>query len=435
MARRQLGLAAGAAAGLAYATFASTLAMLDTGNMTETYAALFAILSLYAVIRHAERPRRSWVWPLVSGFGIGAATMLRPPAALIALALLPLVPALRWSGGFRRKPVLAWVGGCLLVPATTAVWAASKGILGLMLRDCVLHNFAYVVETPEQATWDHVGRSLQTMVIHTWVWHLAGLVGLFLVLLTGGKAKAESTVPRPADIEGMAAVWLVAAFASALPGLRFYGHYYYLTLAPLALLSAWAWRELVTGFRSDVWRRMAAAWALSTVAALFIVAQIHWDYAEAGERLKKADPVAEMERLLVSQGRSGDTLAVFGWGIEMDLLARLGWPSPTKHPHAIIYPGLPDGLQRLREWSEEMVRKPPVWLVCNERQDLVQGKMIPILGWDGRAREIAQPVFDDFQSRFAEVARFPVQHHRTMSEPAYYVLYRNRQAPSLTPMP
>jgi hypothetical protein len=300
-----------------------------------------------------------------------------------------------------------------------------------MVQDCILHNIDYVagIGGPESRTWGHVGRSLQNIAIQTWVWHLAGLVGLFIVVLSGGGAKAEPKASRPADLRGMAVVWLIAAFASALPSLRFYVHYYYLTLAPLALLSAWAWRELAVRVRGEPWQQRAAAWALATVAVLFVSVQVRWDYAEASERQKKGHAVVEMEQFLASHGRSSDTLGIFGWGIEMDVLAQLGWPSPTKYPHAIIYPSLPGGLQRLREWSEEMVRTPPVWLVCNERQDLVQGNVIPMYGWDARALEIAKPVFEAFENRFSEVARFPVGYRRTMGEPAYYVIYRDRKAP------
>lgn len=430
MARRRVSPAAGVAAGFAYATFASTLTMGGTGNLPETYAAPFAILCLYAMVRYAEGERPPWLWPLVSGVGLGIATLLRPPAAIIGAALLPLVPAMRRSRVLHWRTVVTWMGGCLVVPLATAAWAASKGILGLMIRDCILDNVAYAVGigVPESASWAHVGRTLQNITIETWVWHLAGLVGLFIVLLSANDAKAERNGERPTDLRGMAVAWLIAAFFSALPSLQFYVHYYYLTLAPLAFLSAWAWQELVLRFWDGRWRQRAGAWGLAIVTLLVISVQVQWDYADANERRIKAHPVVEMEQFLATHGRPTDTLAVFGWGTEMDLLARLGWPSPTKHPHAIIYPGLPGGGQRLGEWSEEMVRQPPVWLVCNDRQDLVRGNIISSFAWTDRERQIAQPVVDEFQSRFDEVARFPVRNRRSMGEPASYVIYRDRRA-------
>lgn len=432
IARRAVGVAAGVAAGFAYATLGSSLALLDTGNLTETYAAPFVILCVHAMLRYADSGGTSWRWPLASGIALGMAGMLRPPLALIGITLLPLVMATYRAKTLRRTALLAWLGGCLVVPLVAVAWAASKGILGLMVQDCIVHNISYAVGggTPRW-TWAHVGRSIQSIVNETPVGHLAGLVGLFLVMLGGPSRQSAPSERRPLDLGVTAVVWLVAAFASALPSLRFYGHYYYVTLAPLALLSGWAWRELTTRISTLPWRRSAGAWTLATLAALIIVVQIQSDYGKARERQKEAQPVAEMERFLSSHGRPGDTLAIFGWGVEMDLMARLGWPSPSKHPHAIIYPELPGGLERLREWSTEMLRTPPVWLVCSDRQDLVQGKMIPVYGWDARAGQVSRPVVDELGKRFQEVARFPVRQRRARGETEYYLIYRDGQAPPL----
>lgn len=429
MARRVVGRAAALVAGLAYATLASTLSLLDTGNMTEVYAAPAVVLCLYALLREAEGEARRWLWPVVSGLALGLAAMLRPPAVLIAIALLPLVLAARKAGRMRWQTGVAWSGGFLVVPLMTLAWAARKGILRLMIRDCVLDNLAYATETGAGSrwTWGHVGRSLQGMIGDTWVWHLAAIIGLLIVVL--GDDEPRQAVPRSSlNLREMAFVWLAAAFASALPSLRFYGHYYYLTLAPLALLSGWAWQEVVLRFAAKSWRQIVGAWAIATVAGVLIAVGVQSDYAKAFERQREAQPVGEMEQFLASRYRPGDTLAVFGWGVETDLFARLGWPSPTRHPHAIIYPELPGGLQRLREWTDEMVRRPPVWLVCNEREDLVQGRMIPVHGWDGRAGDISRPVVDTFKSRYVEAARFPVRQGHGRAEPAYYVVYRDREA-------
>lgn len=430
LARRAVGIAAGLAAGFAYTTMAATLALLDTGNLTETYAAPFAILCVYAIFRYAEENGRGWHWPLVSGLGLGLVGMLRPPLVLIGVALLPLAVRVYRAGTLRRTAVLAWISGCLTVPLITVAWAAGKGILGLMLQDCILYNIAYAAGSAvvPRWTWAHVGRSVQNMAHDTWVWHLAGIIGLFIVVLGAGRTKSQQGEQRPPDLRGTALLWLLAAFASALPGLRFYGHYYYVTLAPLALLSGWAWRELATRISGSPWRQALGAWALATLAAMVVTMQIQADYTKARELQREAEPVAEMERFLLLHGRPGDTLSVFGWGVEMDVLARLGWPSPTIHPHAIIYPEFPGGLDRLRDWSEQMVRTPPVWLVCNERQDLVQGKMIPVFGWDARAGEVSRPVVDEFSKRFYEVARFPVRYRSTRTEPGYYVIYQDRKA-------
>jgi hypothetical protein len=406
--------------------------MLGTGNLTEVYAAPFAILSVYAIIRLAENSRPLLLWPLISGLALGTSTMLRPPSALIAAVTLILMPARRRAGVSFWKAISIWVGGCAAIPVATAIWAASKGILRPMLRYCILHNIAYVTGTgvPGSANWRHVGRSLQNMAVQTWLWHLAGLVGLFIAVLTMGQTKTDSS-GRRLDLRFAAILWLAAAFASALPSLQFYVHYYYLTLAPLALLSAWAWQELTVRLWQAPWQQRSGAWTLAIVATLFATLQIHWDYEEARERKTKAGVVTEMEDFLISHGRPSETLAVFGWGIEMDVMARLGWPTNTRHPHAIIYPSLPGGVDRLREWKDEMLRTPPVWLVCNDRQDPVTGNIAPIFGWDGPSRAIAQQVAEEFNGRFVEVARLPNRYRKTPTEPAYYVIYRDGTAPQL----
>jgi len=290
MSRRNLGPAAGVASGLAYVTLASTTAMLGTGNLTEIYAAPFGILCLYAMIRLAEGSRLLWLWPVIGGLALGAATMLRPPAVLIAAALFPLVPAIRRARLSLWKIAAVWIGGYAMIPLTTVIWAASKGILGPMIRDCILHNVAYAAGTgvPESANWRHVGRSLQNMAISTWVWHLAGLVGLFLVVLTADHGKSD-TGERRVNLRGMAVVWLFAAFVSALPSLQLYVHYYYLTLAPLAFLSAWAWRELAVRLSKGPWQQRFGALALAIIAAAFVGVQIQWDYADARGNDKRKD--------------------------------------------------------------------------------------------------------------------------------------------------
>jgi len=50
-------------------------------------------------------------------------------------------------------------------------------------------------------------------------------------------------------------------------------------------------------------------------------------------------------------------------------------------------------------------------------------------GWDAQTRSIAQPVLDEFSDRFVEAARFSNRYRRAMTEPAYYVVYRDRKAP------
>ena len=57
--------------------------------------------------------------------------------------------------------------------------------------------------------------------------------------------------------------------------------------------------------------------------------------------------------------------------------------------------------------------------------------MTPSYGWEARAMDLARPVFDALMTRLAEVTRFPVRHRRTMGEPAYHVIYRDREAPRL----
>jgi hypothetical protein len=457
--RRLLGDWPGRLAGLAYVTFAATKPTLMTGNLTETWAAPFVILSIWAMVRYIQDEKCQASWPLVSGLMLGLAAGLRQPAVLVGAVLVVLVPALWRLRRVSPLAVMAWLIGVLLVPLLMLVWARRAGLAEVMWQQCIQFNLAYgsSADLPAWVSWAEVGRRFVAIVNDTLPWHalaLAGLVALlfFRPVRKVGEEHCEEGKRQPSGSTSLTAggstsltaggstsltaggstsltaggggelpsriliiVWLVAAGLSALPSLRFYNHHYYLTLAPLSLLIGALWIPFLEPGGPRERARGIAAVALTAVFVLAVAIYFNSWISSAGRLAEWASPTRKAGDFLASRVGRGDTVYVFAWGPESDLLPRLAAPSPTKHVMVLFYPELHNGPQLLAEWQAEMIARPPDWLVCREGMDLVtdrSGPGLPIRWrsaflWDQpRFGQFADQVAGAYRGRYRQVATF-----------------------------
>jgi hypothetical protein len=410
--RRQTGFwLVAALTALTYVTLGSMRATLAGGNFVENWAAPFVVLCLYAAVRATSGG--GWIWPIASGLGLGVTACLRPPSLLVGSALLLLLPSLWRAGRLTVATVLGWFVGFAIVPAVICIWAASQGVLWLMGSLCIGYNFIYASQPAPWLTWGSVAQHIQSIVAQTWPWHLGAAIGLAALVFEWVERRNRAPGRRGGiPIGGLVVAWLVAAGVSSCFTRIFFTHYYYLVLAPMALLSAWAWRSLA-GLCSRFGAVISAAlfWLISAAVFAWIGHLVWMDYGEADKYRRDAAGVGQAVKFLAEHGQPTDSLYVFAWGVETDIAARLGWRCPTRHSFAGHYAALPGSLAPgglMEQWRDDMLRSPPDWLVCGLTGDLVTGKFYrPEPGWAAqKAQDLADPVCGKFLRIYVEKARF-----------------------------
>lgn len=380
-------------ASVAYVTLAATPAMLETGNFTETWAAPFVILCVYALVRYADADRAASEpapirWPMLSGLGMGTAVSLRQPAILVGAVLFVLLPALWRVRRLTISAVTAWLFGLLLVPVLMLGWAYAAGVRQQMFEQCIAFNFAYgtSADRPDWATWSHLWVRFTSAVGNTWPWHLAAAGGAAVLVV--GPVAVGLARPRQVELSGqpvrpdrpigavtaalIVLAWALSAGASSLPSLRFYVHHYYFAAAPLALLAGAAFAPLFSRNGRGGMPRLLGGAVLAAVLGLAVFEHYEGQLNAVTWKAREAKQVEKVAEYLAGQvDPQTQTLYALVWGPQSDLLPRLGMASPTRHVMVVFYTELHTGEQMVRQWRDEMLDNPPDWLVCQEDLDLV----------------------------------------------------------------
>ncbi|MDD4892121.1 MAG: hypothetical protein PHU85_19535 [Phycisphaerae bacterium] len=383
--RRMFDPVAAGLTGLTYVSLAGSQVMAETVNLTEVWAAPFAILTIYAMVRAVDAPRRAGLWILLSGFGLGAASCFRPPIALIGAALIPLLPAIYRAGRLTVVSAATWLAGLALMPAVIAAWAIANGVFGPMWQNCIMFNFAYGAGAarPAWATWAHARTEIANLIRDTQVWHVLGAAGLLVLLIPWRVEKPDPTTRlRPINLRLIAIVWMAMGAASALPGLRLYPHHCYPALAGVAMLSLWAWGALVALERAARWLAIVAVVAVLVGTSWLAGQHLRGSWAQAAARRHQMRFTLQAADYLRTRSDGRESIFVFGWGIQSEIMPRLGWRCSTRHPMVLFYPELHIGKQLVAEWREDMLTHPPDWLVCTGGEDLVKSQPWITDEWD-----------------------------------------------------
>ncbi|HWN80950.1 MAG TPA: hypothetical protein VNM87_02535, partial [Candidatus Udaeobacter sp.] len=221
----------GVMAGAAYLMFVSVSGLGGYWNGAETEAfmepltvasiicALLAIGSPPATTRQRTRPpRRAWWW-FAAGAFLGAASLGKPTALAVAVALVAAFPV------FDGLIMIALAAGILTPWIGAMAFFAHQGAASPFIDQVFLYNLAYGSDGLKNFQ------------------QLAGIFpGAFtrlldprlLALILPGAWVAMTSFRQPAH--RLAFVWTVAAFAEVIAQGRLWPYHFYPVMAPLALL-------------------------------------------------------------------------------------------------------------------------------------------------------------------------------------------------------
>src|SRR5438270_3794038 len=321
---------------------------------------------------------------LLSGALLGAAFLLKQPAAIAAvpLGIYLLLPSYRMS---RR-----------LLPTASVIQAAvlTTGFLGtLALVAVVLHGQGILREAIYWTIADH------TIPYVFWkkgiLVTLAYVVG-FLPLLMGAamviRDKHALWAGKNAERTALLGL-LVASAIGAAAGARFYEHYYIQLVPPLALLAAPYYARVWAGrIQSRHWLLRPAvtyAWLALTVLAVST-----WDWLELSGR---REPL-ETGRYLLEHSAPNDRIFVWGQTSKIYLDAR-------RHPACryiatcpltgFVFGGLPPGIDTRNRilpgaWAtleRDFAKHPPAYIVDNQAEP---GNRYPVRDFPILAKLIAE---------------------------------------------
>lgn len=301
---------------------------------------------------------RAWL-ALISGVCYVLMVSFRIPSAINLIALLPLVWA---SPAPRLKTCLqisTAVAGALLVAGALYAHGQIYGYWDEFL--VVFHrNLSYgsLDRVPLSVSLFESARTLARI-------HLANtLVGLLLAVSAVVLFPLRSRLrPRERTWVAIAALWLLAALASAYPGGRHYAHYYHLAWPAITLLST-LWlapysRLLRASPRIDgrlTCGIAAGALAMCLLGELYSGAKAARDLRQGTHAWNALD---EAVKFLDRHTTRETPVLVHVWLDWAELYLRAPRPAPSLSiPHVVPR-------DRYREWLDETSRALPEWILTD----------------------------------------------------------------------
>src|SRR6267143_1307415 len=321
---------------------------------------------------------------LLSGAFLGAAFLLKQPAAIAAvpLGIYLLLPSYRANRS--------------LTPTASLIHAAmlTTGFLGtLALVAVVLHGQGILHEAIYWTVADH------TIPYVFWkkgiLVTLAYVVG-FLPLLMGAamaiRDKRGIWAGKTAERTGLLGL-LAASAIGAAAGARFYEHYYSQLVPPLALLAAPYYAQLWAGRMQPHLSLLRPAVTYAWLA-LTVVAISTWDWLELSTR---REPL-ETGRYLLEHSAPNER--IFVWGqtskIYLDARRRPACRYIATFPlTGLVFGGLPPGIDTQNRilpgaWAtleKDFAKHPPTYIVDNQVEP---GKRYPVRDFPILAKLIAE---------------------------------------------
>jgi hypothetical protein len=210
----------------------SYFATFESGNLSETWLAPFALVAYSAVARSLSENRlgrAAFVWAGAAlGAAGGIATLTRPNNGIgLFVAALALVALAR---GSRRWTAAAVTAAGLLVVVPVLAWVALHGAIPAMLEQYVQFNLYYSAETVVLADRIKSVADLLARLIATPA--MLSLVAVGVLTTLGGRHPARSQTAL-----GVLAAAAIADLVSTMLGGRGHAHYLVTTLPSLAVLT------------------------------------------------------------------------------------------------------------------------------------------------------------------------------------------------------
>jgi 4-amino-4-deoxy-L-arabinose transferase-like glycosyltransferase len=224
---------AGVVAAISYPVL--TLGLQGLSSNTELFFIFFNVLGLQFLLVCTSDPgldrRKASLYALAAGLSFGAAVQIKYIVALeIALFVAYLVLA-RYRSLRHAPAVLAMLalGGALpSVLATLYLWM--QGVIDLFLVSNFEVNKRYAAMGTSEEIWSGLKHAAQDWLKWTW---LTLVAVVFLRLRVRQATNADR-------ILGFLFLWLAIGFAEASLTLKFFKHYFLVTMPPLCLLLAQA---------------------------------------------------------------------------------------------------------------------------------------------------------------------------------------------------
>jgi hypothetical protein len=242
----------------------------------------------------------------------------------------------------------------------------------------------------------------------------AWLLRLLAVARGAGASASGETTPTPSGAQRLGLLWLLTSVIALCAGGRFFGHYFHLILAPLALLAApvflsW-WR------RSSVARVLLTAAGLVPALAFFLLATVGRQQAAA---LDEGEP--DYERVaaqIAAQSTPHDRMFVWGNSPQLYILARRSMGTRFSFCNYMTGESPGTGTETGAKNADANVL-PVSWTMLFE--DLEQRRPALFVdaaaaGWDG---------YDKYPiSRYPQLAAYLAGHYRQVGVVDHVVIYR-----------
>ncbi|QEL21001.1 hypothetical protein [Limnoglobus roseus] len=308
--------------------------------------------------------RSPYLHPAAGGVAFAIAVNLFPPAAVLGLALLPLLAWNYQRNGFRftiLSAAMFLVGG-LTLTAAVVLHAMAFGYWNGLL-DAMAANTEY----------GRIGRETLSHHVSRWWWevrnfaqNLSPLLGFIVVTSLTAAVAGRRTLPTEGKVWlAVGVLWLLAVQLSVCPGGRHFTHYYYPLAAPLALLGGIGLAAVVEPRRyRQVWRIVRTGFVVAVVGQHYLT--YHRDMLAVGEKSPHVERtqiryVAEYVRAKIP---ADQTVLVSVWGPWAELYWQVPRPAPSRHV-------IPFNLAETRpeffeEWAEDVLRNPPDWVIADD---------------------------------------------------------------------
>jgi len=220
---------AGVVAAISYPVL--TLGLQGLSSNTELFFIFFNILGLQFLLVCTSDPdldrRKALLYALAAGLSFGAAVQIKYIVALEILLFVAYYVLARYRSLRHAPAVLALLALGSVLPSILAIlYLWMQGVLDLFLVSNFEANRRYAAMGTSEEIWNGLKHAAQDWLKWTWVTLVA-----FVFL----RLRVRQT-PNADRILGFLLLWLAVGFAEASLTLKFYKHYFLVTMPPLCLL-------------------------------------------------------------------------------------------------------------------------------------------------------------------------------------------------------
>lgn len=348
-----------AVAGMLFLLHFFELSVLEYGNVTEEYGAVFALCGVAAAIAALRYPKRSGVLAGLTGLAFSLAVFSKEPFLLVSLPWFLFLAWPRnggWRAGIRRGG--AFLLGALVPASASLGYLAWHGALPEWL-DVLAYNLGHQANTIDRgdATWlgQWLGMAEQKVFRTLRLTQVAAVLG---VVHVGVAAATRRPIALPLALAGSAVLGL---FATSLSG-GYSGHYYLFFVPFYVLLAASGMAFLMGSGRYP--QRIIPALCLAALLGLN-VAELRTFVRQLGAPAREWEGHWLASVIRANTGRS-DLL----WAPWKSMLnAEAGRPSPTRYLYTFDHlfrdtPGS-TAADKYEVLGEELRRRPPEVVVLN----------------------------------------------------------------------